>query len=139
MFEKLVENFGRTASGSDSAHGKVEGAHIWVRGVVTRLVSKVQLCSRSDAWALEVDVTVECFNEITASSILHLRFNPPREVPECSVYVAFEQYTVFYNVDIVESILNPSVTGECLDVLPNQALRHAVTYQIMCYPNILRT
>ena len=122
MFEKLVEDIGHTAGGSDSAHGKVEGAHIWVRGVVTRLVRKVQLCSYSDSRALEVDVTAECLNEITAISILHLRFNPPREIPECGMCVVIKQYTIFKSVDIVENILNFDVAREQFDVLPKNKL-----------------
>src|SRR5258706_9460067 len=52
------------------------------------------------------------------------------------LYVVLKQYTVFYNVDIVENILNLGVTREHLDVLPYQALRHVVSYQIMHYTTL---
>ena len=136
MFEEFVESFCRTAGGSDSTDSEVKSAEIWVRGVVTRIVRKVQLCSRSDSWALEVEETAECFNEITANPILRLCFNCPREIPKCSVYVFLKQYTVFNNVDIVENILNLEVAREHFDVLPKGALWHAVNYQIMYYTTL---
>ena len=133
MFEEFVESFCRTAGGSDGADSEVESAEIWVRGIMTRIVRKVQLCSRSDSWALEVDGTAECFNEIMANPILRLRFNPPREVSECGVYVWFKQYTVFNSIDIIENISNLDVAREHFDVLPKGALRHVISYHIICY------
>ena len=48
MFEESVENFCRTAGGSDSAD-------IWVRGIVAGLVRKLQFRSRSDVLAVKED------------------------------------------------------------------------------------
>ena len=59
VFEKLVENICRIAGGSDSTEREVEGAHVWVREFVARLVRKVQLCSCSDFWAVEEDPRVD--------------------------------------------------------------------------------
>ena len=118
MFEELVEDTCCTAGGSNSANGEMESADIWVRGAVTRIPRKVQLCARFDSWALEVDPPAECFDKIPAISVLHCGFNTPREVPECSVYVVLKQYAIFNNVDVLEYILIFIVTGEYLDVLP---------------------
>ena len=55
MFEESVENFCRTAGGSDSADSKVESADIWVRGIMAGLVRKLQFRSRSDVLAVKED------------------------------------------------------------------------------------
>src|SRR5258706_8368213 len=69
----------------------------------------------------------------TANPLLRPRFNPPLEAPEGNMCVVFKQYAIFNSVDILEKTLHLGVTREHLDVLPNQALRHVVGYQIMCY------
>jgi len=75
---------------------------------------------------LEVDTRAECFDEVTASTILRLGVDSPREVPEGDVYVVLKQYTVFDNVYLAENVLNRFATRELFNVLPYQALPHVV-------------
>ena len=92
---------------------------------MARLTREVQLRPRSDFRAVEEHI-LEALDEIAVIPILGLRFDPPLEVPECSVYIMLKEYTIFNNVDIVEDILNLGVTREHFDVLPNQTLRDVV-------------
>ena len=78
----------------------------------------------------------KCFDKITTIPILRPRFNPPLEAPECNVCIVFKQYAIFNSVDILERILHLDITRELLDILPDQALRHVVSCQIMCYTTL---
>lgn len=125
VLKKLVENLCCTTGRSNGTDGEVEGAQIRVRGAMARLTREVQLRPHSDFRAVE-ERSSEFLDEIAAIPNLRLRFDPPSEVPECSVYIVLKEYTIFSNIDIVKDMLDLGVTREHFDVLPNQTLRDVV-------------